>query len=49
LLTTLLLVLAIPPLQDAFDTHGLEADEWAMVLGFLAVPLVLIETIKLSP
>ena len=48
-LAALLLVLAIPPLQDAFDTHGLEADEWAMVLGFSAVPLVLIETMKLSP
>ena len=48
-LAALLLVLALPPLQDAFDTHGLEADEWAMVLGFSAVPLVLIEAMKLSP
>jgi Ca2+-transporting ATPase len=48
-LLALLLVLTVPLLQDAFKTQALEADEWAMVLGFSAVPLVLIEAMKLSP
>jgi Ca2+-transporting ATPase len=48
-LVALLMVLTVPPLQDAFETHSLETDEWAMVLGFSTVALLLIETTKIWP
>jgi Ca2+-transporting ATPase len=48
-LVALIVILTVPPLQDAFETRRLEADEWAMVLVFSTAALLLIEGTKIWP
>jgi Ca2+-transporting ATPase len=48
-LVALILILTVPPLQNAFETRRLEADEWAMVLVFSTAALLLIEGTKIWP
>lgn len=45
----LLLVLYVPPLQEAFHTEVLGLREWVAVVGLASVPLLAIEGMKVSP
>ncbi len=45
----LLVVLYAPPLQDAFRLEPLGLREWLVVVGLGAVPLIVIEAMKVSP
>jgi len=48
-LGALLVVLYVPPLQDAFDTVTLGSGDWLAVIGFAVLAPALIEALKITP
>jgi len=48
-LAMLAAVLYVPGLTDAFETKTLHPDDWLVIAAFAAVPLLLIEALKVSP
>jgi Ca2+-transporting ATPase len=44
----LLVVFYLPPLQDAFETSSLSVAQWATVIGFSLIPLVVGDAVKLT-
>jgi len=40
-------VISIPVLANAFNVHNLPLNDWAIVLGFALIPLIVNEIIKL--